>query len=299
MSKLNSIKSKNFNEIQISKEPTFLTGQNQLDEWFSSDGGIVAGSAIYVSGTSGAGKTTLMVSLMKWLKDHKTSMYLREMEGKNVKFQLKDLEGMHSNAYFCDINDCATFEDYMKEIEILKPKVIILDSLQVIAKEDYEMNGVSEDVACYTIIKTLREWISKNDATLFLIGHNTKDGNFAGKNTIIQMMDCHMAMTFYKKEDKRILEWGQKNRKGPMGEIEYFIDNGGIKFNKEGTEPTFFDVWFDNTMKFLTKKSNKNADFKKEAQQSLSLINEQDLSEEEYMNLVNNLTYKLSNKYAF
>jgi DNA repair protein RadA/Sms len=228
------IKSIPFNKIVVSSDPTIKTGVEKFDKWFSKAGGIVIGSAIYVSGTSGAGKTTLMVNLMKWLKNVKTSMYLREMEDRYVKQQTENIVFDHDNAFFVDVKKCPTFEDYMAELDVLKPKVVIIDSLQVIAKEDYDMKNImGEDKACYHIIKTLRKWISENEATLILIGHNTKEGNFAGANTNIQMMDAHIDMVFDKKKNQRTMSWGQKNRKGPMGTLYYVFGENAIEFFSE------------------------------------------------------------------
>jgi predicted ATP-dependent serine protease len=224
-----------FEDVIVYKEPSILTGKKRFDEWFSADGGIVNGSAVYVSGTSGAGKTTLMVNLMKWLSPRKVSMYLREMEGRNVKSQTKNIKIPKGSAYISDANTCPTFEEYMVELDNLKPEFVIADSLQVIAKEDYEIEGkMSEDDAGYYIIKTLREWCSKNNSTLFLIGHNTKDGNFAGRNTLIQMMDAHIVMEHDKKNNCRKISWGQKNRKGPMGMLYYTFGKNEIEFHTEG-----------------------------------------------------------------
>ena len=79
-----SIKSLNFNQIKVSNAPTLKTGNEKFDEWFSKKGGMVLRSAVYVSGTSGAGKTTLMVNMMNWLKDVTTCMYEREVEAQDV-----------------------------------------------------------------------------------------------------------------------------------------------------------------------------------------------------------------------
>lgn len=234
MEKATAIKSERIQDVQISHEPVVKTGDSIVDKWFSREGGIVVGSAIYVSGTSGAGKTTKMVNLMKRLNNHVSSMYLREMESRHVKYQTSNIQFDHNNAYVCDASQCPTFEDYMKELESLKPKFVFVDSLQVIALEDYALKGImTEESACYHIIKTLREWCSKNSATLFLIGHNTKDGNFAGRNTIIQMMDAHIEMVHDKKTNSRTMSWGQKNRKGPMGTLYYIFGEAGMEFFTE------------------------------------------------------------------
>ena len=220
-----------FEDVEVYNEPTLLTGRDRFDNWFSADKGIVWGSAIYVSGTSGSGKTTLMVNLMKWLAPQRVSMYLREMEDRSVKAQTDYIKMPKGSAYLSDVKSCPTFDEYMEELDKLKPSVVIVDSLQVIAKEDFIAKGtMSEDDACYYIIKTLRDWCSKNNAILFLIGHNTKEGEFAGKNTIIQMMDAHIVMVHDKKNDCRTISWGQKNRKGPMGMLYYDFGKEEIVF---------------------------------------------------------------------
>jgi len=263
-----------YEEVKVFNTPTLKTNKKRFDDWFSSDGGIVFGSAIYVSGTSGAGKTTLMVNLMKWLSPNKISMYLREMEGRNVKYQTRNIKMPKGSAYFSDANTCPTFEDYMDELERLKPSVVIVDSLQVIAKEDYAITSkMSEDEANYYVIKTLREWCAKNNSILFLIGHNTKDGNFAGKNTLIQMMDAHIVMEHDKKEECRKIYWGQKNRKGPMGLLYYEFGKDGIEFKTESewntveSNVSYLDIVIaqtENFIKSLDKSNPKVKNFLKE-----------------------------------
>lgn len=220
-------------DVEHKNEPALKTGQDIFDNWFSNSGGIVLGSAIYVSGTSGAGKTTLMANIMEWLNNEVSCLYSREMRLSPLLKQVPNLVNAE-NAFVADVESCPDFETFVNEIETIKPKIIIIDSLQVIAKEDYVLKKTkSEEEACYYIIQVLREYIHKNNAILFLIGHNTKDGNFAGANTIIQMMDAHIDMVFDKKENTRTMSWGVKNRKGKMGSIPYFIEDGKIMFVAE------------------------------------------------------------------
>jgi predicted ATP-dependent serine protease len=282
-----------YENVQVFKEPTLKTGKEKFDNWFSSDGGIVRSSAIYVSGTSGAGKTTLMVNLMKWLAPKKVSMYLREMEGRSVKSQTSNIEMPKGSAYFADANTCPTFEEYKEELDLLKPEVVIVDSLQVIALEDYEAKGImSEDKACYHIIKELRDWCSKNNAILFLIGHNTKDGDFAGRNTIIQMMDAHIVMEHDKKNDCRKIYWGQKNRKGPMGMLYYTFGDLEIDFfssdewEAENVEERSFIKFIEKAatayLSTIDKKKEGYSEFKKEYKKIINDISEMSLEESDY-----------------
>lgn len=214
-----------FSEVQTRLEPSVLTGIKQLDEWWSKNGGIVIGSSIFLTGTSGAGKTTLSVFLMKILNQYKTALWSREMARGDVKEQTSRMNVNHSNALIADDETCPTFEDFMEALEYHKPKFVIVDSLQVVAKgADFSEDGESD--AQFEIIQTLRKWIAENDAVLFMIGHNKKDGEFRGDNTIMQMFDAHIEMIHHKKGDFRTMAWGQKNRKGPLGMLYYeFVDS--------------------------------------------------------------------------
>jgi len=220
-------KSLNFSKIQINEEPALRTGNEKFDKWFSKKSGMVLRSAVYVSGTSGAGKTTLMINLMNWLKDVTTCIYEREVEAQDIKEQTSDVEFSHNNAYACDIKTHPHFNDFLKELDVIKPKVLIVDSIQAIAMEDF--TNMTEEAACNYISQVLRQWVRDNNAVLFVIGHNTKEGEFAGRNTIMQFMDAHIDMVFDKKANTRTMSWGKKNRKGPMGTLYYTFEEKGIE----------------------------------------------------------------------
>jgi DNA repair protein RadA/Sms len=220
-------KSLNFNQVEVINVPTLKTGNSKFDEWFSKKGGMVLRSAIYVSGTSGAGKITLMVNIMNWLKDATTCMYEREVEAQDVKEQTSNIVFKHNNAHICDIKTHPHFDEFIKELNNLKPKVVIVDSIQAIAMEDFK--DMTEENACNHISQVLRQWARDNNAVLFVIGHNTKEGEFAGRNTIMQFMDAHIDMVYDKKANTRTMSWGKKNRKGPMGTLYYTFEEAGLE----------------------------------------------------------------------
>lgn len=254
------MKSKSFNTIQIVNDETVKTGNRMFDEWFSRDGGIVPGSIIFVTGNSGAGKTTLMLNLMNWLKGHVSSFYSREMGLGAIKHQVQGLEFDNPNASFADHNDCPHIEDYIKELESLKPSFVIVDSLQAIAEQDYPEMGVEK--ASVMVRNMIEKWCKANNATLFLIGHNTKDNEFAGKNTNMQMVDAHMVLEYDKKTGIRKIYWGKKNRKGPMGELNYKIENGNIEFYKNTEEVNFTDDFQGFVSSYLKKFDQGSEEFK-------------------------------------
>lgn len=211
--------SKNYSEVQVLTEPTIKTGNEILDAFISRDNGFVVGSSIFLTGTSGAGKTTLAFILQKTFENYRSSLYSREMSAVAVKHQLKRYSLEHNNAFIADKDMCPNMDAYINELEVLKPSLVIVDSLQVIAKEDYK--DISEEAAAFEIIQKLRVWTEKNNAVLIIVGHVNKDGGFEGKNTIEHMFDAHLEMIYDKKRGTRTLSWA-KNRKGIVGEVLYY-----------------------------------------------------------------------------
>lgn len=231
MTNATGILSKNYKDVTVLAEPSIRTGNEKFDKFFSKNGGMVLKTVILLTGSSGAGKTTLSVFLQKVLNLFKTSFYSREMSASSVKEQTLKIDLNHENAYICDKTTCKNFTEYMEEVEKIQPKVLTIDSIQVIAREDYP--EMSEEDALYLIVDKLREWAERTNGVVFIIGHVTKDNEFRGANTLMQMVDAHLEMIHHKKEDFRTISWGQKNRKGPMGTLFYTIEESGIKFLTE------------------------------------------------------------------
>ena len=300
------MKSKSFFDIEITSSSNIHTGNKLFDEWFSKDGGIVPGSIVFVTGTSGAGKTTLMVNLMNWLKNHKSSLYSREMTISSLKQQVKDYNFKNNNAYFVDEEDCPHLNDYIKELETLKPDFVIVDSLQAIATADFP--DYSEEKGSIVVREILTKWCKENGSTLFIIGHNTKDNEFAGKNTNMQMVDAHMVMEYDQKTETRRIYWGKKNRKGPMGQLFYTINNGSIEFhsvnpNYDQENLSFFKEFESFVNSFIAKLNPNDTSYS-------SIVNElQSLSKEVYSRNKNNeygymlefmsAVYKVMSKYGY
>ena len=114
------------------------------------------------------------------------------------------------------------------------------------------MKMTKDDAAEY-IRQELTNYIKKRNGVLFLVGHNTKEGEFAGKNTNMQMVDAHMVLEFDKKNNTRKIYWGQKNRKGPMTSMFYEIHDGTIRyFNNDEYKTSAVE---DSVLKVKEKKS--------------------------------------------
>lgn len=221
-----------YNEVETRDVPTLLTGNEKIDTFASNDGGFVIGSAIFFTGTSGAGKTTFSVLMQKWFKDVKSALYSREMEAGDVKAQTARLGINHENALIADKSMCSNIDLFIEAIDVDKPKVVIVDSLQVLMKEDCNEGKMEQEL--WDLISKLRTWTSKNDAVLFVIGHVNKDGSFEGPNTTKQMFDAHLHMDFDQKKNERVLSW-TKNRKGSTTVKRYyeFTENDMVFYTEE------------------------------------------------------------------
>jgi hypothetical protein len=134
-----------------------------------------------------------------------------------------------------------------------------------------------------------------------LIGHNTKDGNFAGRNTLIQMMDAHIVMEHDKKEDSRKIYWGQKNRKGPMGMLYYAFGKDEIEFkteeewNSKSSQLSYLDLIIKQTENFVDSLDKSNPQVKIFLKEWKKIIKEANKIENdvEYISSLTKLTLSL------
>lgn len=297
-----TIKSQKIKDVSLSNEPTLKTGNEKFDNWFSSKGGMVKGSSILLSGISGSGKTTLCMNLMNWMPNTVISMYEREVSKNSVCEQTSNIKSKHDNAYIADKKTHPHFNDYFKELDILKPEVIILDSIQAVAMEDFiEM---SEEDGLNHISKILREWAEENNAVLILISHNNKDGSFRGTNCLKQMVDAHMIMDYDKKGNFRTITFS-KNRKGAINTMYYTFEETGINFftpeewDARAEDRNFKEKFVDFVNSYIAntnKKGDLYANIKKDYLQGIKSIKKLEDDNEVCKELLN-LMLDLSDKY--
>ncbi len=205
---------KNYSEIEVKANKSLKVNDPLLDEFLSNDGGLVPSTVIFLTGTSGAGKTTVCARIQK----------------SAVKKQIERMNIDNKNAFIGDEEDCKTFFDFMERIYKTKPSLVIMDSIQEMAK-DFEMN---EDKAMIEILDQLKKWAHATGGIVIIIGHVTKDGDFAGVNTIKHNVDVHIHLSFNKKTGERKMQ-SEKNRYGSVDVLcyEFTDDETGLKFFKD------------------------------------------------------------------
>ncbi len=211
-------------EISIEKTPRITTGVNEFDRLMG--GGVVPGSLILVGGDPGIGKSTLMLQLSKTFADQGLIvLYISGEESvEQTSLRAKRLNVNCDNLFiFAETN----FNHIKKEIDKIKPNVLIVDSIQIVYKSEIpsapgSVSQVRENASEFM-------HIAKNlNIVTFLIGHVTKSGEIAGPRMLEHLVDTVLYFEGDKQNDFRMIR-GIKNRFGPTDEIAVFqMQNIGL-----------------------------------------------------------------------
>ncbi len=214
---------KSYSTFDTTATPGILTGISHLDNLLSVDKGFQS-SVIFLTGTSGAGKTTLAKLIQKALVSTPTSLYERETASKSVAKQTRRIVIEHDNAMICDETEYPTFTDFMNAVEEKGIKFIIIDSLQTAATDFERNNGMGENEAQMEVLNVLMSWKKRTGGTAILIGMVKKDGDFSGLNKIKHLADCHLHLVFNEKKNVRFMQT-TKNRDNSTVKVYYEFVN--------------------------------------------------------------------------
>lgn len=220
-----------YNEVKIIERDTLKLGDPVFDEFISERGGIELGTMIALSGTSGAGKTTLC---KKWQKDllsgEVSVFYALESKKSSVAKQTKRIK-TGNDELICDVDTFPTWSEFMAYLYADNPTMVVVDSLQHAASLLSKENGVYKYDNYKTIIKDLYDWKDSAQGIVVLICQLNERGTMEGPASTLFDVDCPIKLTANPKTGERFMET-EKNRMGPIGKIFYeFVDTDAcIKF---------------------------------------------------------------------
>lgn len=212
-------------EVATPKKLTDITATNELRYTTHSDelnrvlgGGVVHGSLVLVGGDPGIGKSTLLLQICNSLGMYGTVFYVT---GEESESQIK----MRSDRLKIDTDNLllmseTNLDNIIAQAKKLKPKVMIIDSIQTIFKSDItsapgSVGQVRE--ATHYLMRLAKE----NDIAIFIVGHVTKEGSIAGPKVLEHMVDCVLYFEGERHQSYRILRT-VKNRFGSTNEIGVF-----------------------------------------------------------------------------
>ncbi|KZZ53153.1 DNA repair protein RadA, partial [Oleiphilus sp. HI0118] len=207
---------KTLSSIDLAEQPRFSSGIGEFDRVLG--GGLVPGSAILVGGHPGAGKSTLLLQTMCHLAGQLPALYITGEESlQQVAMRAKRL-GLTADAL--QMFSETSVEVIEQTVQATQPKVIVVDSIQVMFSESIESapGSVSQVRECAARLTRLAK---QTGMVLFLVGHVTKEGAIAGPKVLEHMIDCSIMLEGSSDTRYRTLR-GIKNRFGAVNELGVF-----------------------------------------------------------------------------
>lgn len=226
--------------INLEDQPRFSSGVGEFDRVLG--GGLVPGSAILVGGHPGAGKSTLLLQTMCHLSSQMDCLYITGEESlQQVALRAKRL-GLAAEQL--KMFSETRLEAIELTVQQIKPKVLVVDSIQVMSTDVIESapGSVSQVRECAARLTRLAK---QTGMVLFLVGHVTKEGAIAGPKVLEHMIDCSIMLEGSADTRYRTLR-GIKNRFGAVNELGVFamlekglveVKNPSAIFLSRGDEP--------------------------------------------------------------
>jgi len=191
--------------------------------------GLTPSSVILFTGTPGAGKTTMMLTLADALNAQGVTSVFNT--GEESLYQVKmTAERLGLDSGFA-VGEEVMVPELLKGCDKLmaanpdKPFVLIIDSLQTMNDGKYGINTNSSTAE--RALEMITDWCKLTNACAIVIGQVGKDGTFSGKNKLKHMIDamCEMWVDDDKKSEfygLRVMEM-TKNRFGGAG-VRFYLE---------------------------------------------------------------------------
>ena len=192
------------------------SGYKELDRVLG--GGIVPGSLVLVGGDPGIGKSTLILQSATAMAHERSVLYVAaEESAEQVKLRWSRIEESDCELHLLAETD---LEIIIKELDSLRPEVAIIDSIQ--ALHDQNLSSSPGSVAQVRECSAALQQIAKREnISLLIIGHVTKDGMLAGPKVLEHLVDAVLTFEGDRFASHRILR-GVKNRFGATSELGVF-----------------------------------------------------------------------------
>lgn len=231
-----------FSEINNDVQQRFPSGYGEFDRVLG--GGVVPGSLVLIGGDPGIGKSTLLLQVANKLSYNLPRiLYVSaEESGQQVKLRASRLDvadtktaaangnkngktsRKENNLYVMPETD---LEEILRELESLKPQVAVIDSIQTLhfAALTSSPGSVAQVRECTS---ALMQVAKRENITLLIVGHVTKEGAIAGPRVLEHLVDTVLYFEGDRYASHRLLR-SVKNRFGATHEIGIFeMAEGGL-----------------------------------------------------------------------
>jgi len=182
-------------------------------------GGLVPGSVVLFGGDPGIGKSTLLLQASaRMATAGKPVLYV---SGEESVYQIK----MRAERLGLDQDDLyllaeVSLDQIVAQIEQLRPRLVVIDSIQAIAADELESSAgsVTQVKACATVLMRLAKTAG---VPILLVGHVTKAGAIAGPRVLEHIVDAVLYLEGDRFHAYRLLR-SVKNRFGSTHEVGVF-----------------------------------------------------------------------------
>ncbi len=225
----------NFSDAKTTSSKPVLVGQINASREFRLDiydkefnrvlgGGLVPGSLVLLGGEPGIGKSTLLLQIV--LKLNLKTLYVSGEESlKQIKMRA---ERIHPNNQTCYILTETKTQNIFKQINDIKPDIVVIDSIQTLHSDYIESSAGSISQVRECTAELIR-FAKETNTPVILIGHITKDGNIAGPKILEHMVDTVLQFEGDRNYVYRILR-ALKNRFGSTAELGiYEMQGNGLR----------------------------------------------------------------------
>lgn len=193
------------------------TGIGELDRVLG--GGLVPGAVVLVGGEPGVGKSTLLLQAAGALaRQDLTILYVSGEESLGQVSERGRRLGADAPRLYLAAE--TSLDVILEHIAALKPAAVVVDSIQTTWDPALESAAGSlsqvREVAGRLLALAKREEVS-----VWLIGHLTKEGSLAGPKALEHIVDTVVSFEGDRHQASRILR-ASKNRFGPTDEVGVF-----------------------------------------------------------------------------
>ena len=193
------------------------TGIGELDRVLG--GGIIPGAMILVGGDPGVGKSTLLLQAAAAVAQQ--GLTVLYVSGEESPAQVSE-RGRRLGAAAPSLYLAAetSLEGILDQIASLKPGAVVVDSIQTMWSQALESPAGSLSQV-REVAGRLLEVAKRQEVSVWLIGHVTKEGSLAGPKALEHLVDTVVYFEGDRHQAYRILR-ATKNRFGPTDEIGVF-----------------------------------------------------------------------------
>ena len=182
-------------------------------------GGIVPASVVLCAGDPGIGKSTLLLQMaLNCARMNVKTLYISaEESAKHVRLRADRLGEINGELYILAQTE---LNDIINHIQLLKPEIVICDSIQTVYAPEISSapGSVSQVRECAGRLMRLAK---EEGCSIFIVGHVTKEGSIAGPKVLEHIVDTVLYFEGERSTTFRILR-AAKNRFGSTNEIGVF-----------------------------------------------------------------------------